>query len=119
MKLWSPISALRVLVVLLIVSFVTMGFAHRIVTPAQQEALDVAKVFGFDLSAFCGDLEHAQAATDCKACRLQGASTPSAPTSAVVQILRSYALADWTPHRVVLRPLAVGRTHPSRAPPTV
>lgn len=119
MKIWSIISPLRALVVLLTVALATSGFAHRVSSPSENAALEFVTLFGGDASSICGGSGDANDTQECEACRLHaGLALPAPPLAASVAEL-SFSPPEWVAQSHVLETLSAEATRPARAPPIV
>ena len=111
--------ALRACALMIVVALATTGFAHRIITPSDQAALNIVASLGLDASDICGDVEGSAAQTECEACLLHASMClPEPPVSLILAEL-SLDPADWATAPPVLHAMTAGANHPARAPPFV
>lgn len=110
---------LRAVVVLLAVAFATSGFAHRMVTPADQSLLSQAWAYGIEASDICGGGDADQASRGCDACRLNAAMSLPEPGFAVRPAGLDHRRIGRAPQPPLLPSLSAEARRPARAPPLV
>jgi len=120
MRRWPAILFLKTLILTLTFAFVTSGFAHRIVTPAEAAHLNLALELGIGANDICGGSSEDDATSQqCEAClRALGSDLPPTHVTLAAELLGTTVVIR-TAAGDVLRNVLDVRNHPSRAPPVV
>lgn len=105
-------------VAVIALALVATGFAHRMPTPADEQALAYAAQAGISVDDLCGgDLGKAHPGTDCQACQIAGSASLPSLTGVLIDVELAFQAAVVAPQEVIAAARTSDPAHRPQGPP--